>query len=129
MAYDDARQLTSVTYALGGAVRSFGYDSLGRTTADTLTGPGGTLRAATYGYDANDNRLTETLAPAALAGSGSQSYGYDRADRLVSWTNTGGATTTYGWDGAGNRTSVNGTAASFDERNQLLTDGTTTFTY
>ncbi|WP_239406143.1 hypothetical protein [Frankia sp. Cj3] len=123
MAYDDARQLTAVSYASGGAVRSFGYDSLGRTTADTLTGPGSTtLRAASYGYDANDNRLTETLAPAglaglagagsqsygydandnrltetlapaALAGSGSQSYGYDRADRLVSWTSTGGTTT------------------------------------
>jgi RHS repeat-associated protein len=38
-------------------------------------------------------------------------------------------TTTYGWDAAGNRTSVNGTAATFDERNRLLSDGTTTYAY
>ncbi|WP_322756813.1 RHS repeat-associated core domain-containing protein, partial [Frankia sp. Cas3] len=119
----------AVTYASGGAVRSFGYDNLGRTTADTLSGPGGTLRAATYSYDANDNRLTETLSPAALAGSGSQSYGYDRADRLTSWTSPANVTTSYGWDGAGNRTAVNGTAASFDERNRLTSDGTATYTY
>ncbi|WP_239395218.1 RHS repeat domain-containing protein, partial [Frankia sp. CiP3] len=65
----------------------------------------------------------------SAAGSGSQSFGYDRADRLTSWTNPANVTTSYGWDGAGNRTSAGGAAASFDERNQLLTDGTTTFTY
>ncbi|WP_322780541.1 RHS repeat-associated core domain-containing protein, partial [Frankia sp. Cas4] len=129
LGYDDADQLTSVSYASGGAVRSFGYDNLGRTTADTLSGPGGTLRAATYSYDNNDNRLTETLSPAGLAGSGSQSYGYDRADRLTSWTSPANVTTSYGWDGAGNRTAVNGTAASFDERNRLTSDGTATYTY
>ncbi|WP_250290200.1 DUF6531 domain-containing protein, partial [Frankia sp. CiP1_Cm_nod1] len=129
LAYDDAGQLTSVTYAAGGAVRSFGYDNLGRTSTDTLTGPGGVLRAATYGYDNNDNRLTETLSPSGLSGSGNQSYGYDRSNRLVSWTGPGGATTTYGWDAAGNRTSVNGATASVDERNRLLSDGTATYTY
>ncbi|WP_322780734.1 hypothetical protein [Frankia sp. Cas4] len=129
LAYDDADQLTAVTYASGGAVRSFGYDSLGRTTSDMVTGPGGTLRVATYSYDANDNRLTETLSPAGLSGSGSQSFGYDRADRLTSWTSPANVTTSYGWDGAGNRTSAGGTAATFDERNRLLADGTATYTY
>ncbi len=94
-----------------------------------MTGPGGTLRAATYSYDANDNRLTETLSPAGLPGSGSQSFGYDRADRLTNWTSPANVTTSYGWDGAGNRTSAGGTAATFDERNRLTSDGTATYTY
>ncbi|MCK9903998.1 DUF6531 domain-containing protein [Frankia sp. Cpl3] len=128
LTYDSARQLTSVAYGAG-ATRTFGYDDLGRTVSDTLTGSGGTLRTQTYGYDANDNRLTTTLSPATVASAGTQSYTYDHANRLTSWTDPASVTTTYGWDAAGNRTSVNGTAATYDQRNRLLSDGTATYTY
>ncbi|WP_255354380.1 polymorphic toxin-type HINT domain-containing protein, partial [Frankia sp. ACN1ag] len=129
LSYDDARQLTSVAYGSGGAVRSFGYDGLGRTTADTLTGPGGTLRSQTYTYDNNDNPLTTVIGPAGVAGAGTQTYGYDRSDRLTAWTDPANVTTTYGWDAAGNRTAVNAATASFDERNRLLSDGSATYGY
>ncbi|WP_054567210.1 DNRLRE domain-containing protein, partial [Frankia sp. R43] len=128
LAYDQARQLTSVTYSAG-ATRTFGYDDLGRTTSDTLTGTGGTLRTQTYTYDANDNPTATTIGPVGVAAAGTQTYAYDRADRLTSWTNPASVTTTYGWDAAGNRTSVNGTAATYDQRNRLLTDGTATYAY
>ncbi|MCK9930394.1 DUF6531 domain-containing protein [Frankia sp. Mgl5] len=127
--YDPARQLTSVTYTNPGATRTFGYDDLGRTTSDTLAGPGGTLRAQTYAYDLNDNRLSTVISPGTVASAGTQSYTYDRADRLTSWTDPASVTTTYGWDAAGNRTSINGVAATFDQRNRLLSDGTATYSY
>ena len=82
-------------------MRSFGYDDLGRTISDSLSGPGGVLREQTYAYDANDNRTSTTVGPAGVAGAGTQSYGYDRADRLVSWTDQASVTTAYGWDAAG----------------------------
>ncbi|WP_194235869.1 hypothetical protein, partial [Streptomyces sp. CB01881] len=43
--------------------------------------------------------------------------------------NNGTTATAYTWDAAGNRTSAGGTASSFDERNELLNDGTTTYSY
>ena len=118
-----------MTYANPQTVRSFGYDDLGRTTSDSLSGPGGALREQTYAYDANDNRTSTTVGPAGVAGAGTQSYGYDRADRLVSWTDQASVTTAYGWDAAGNRISAGGAAAVFDERNRLLSDGTATYDY
>jgi|GEM_PF-1091051 len=128
--YDDARQLTSIDYDGGnGAVRAFDHDQLGRVTSDTLSGPSGTLREQTYAYDDNGNLTSTTISGSGIAGAGTQSYAYDWADRLTSWTSQASVTTTYGWDGAGNRTSVNGTAATFDARNRLLSSGSTTYTY
>ncbi|MBL7496454.1 DNRLRE domain-containing protein [Frankia sp. CNm7] len=128
LGYDDAGQITSVTYS--GATRTFGYDDLGRTISDTLTGPGGTvLRGQSYTYDNNDNRLSTTLGPLGVAGAGTQTYTYDWADRLTSWTDQANVTTTYGWDAAGNRTSENAAVSTFDQRNRLLSDGTSTYTY
>ncbi len=129
LAYDAARQLTSIRYGSGGATRTFGYDDLGRTTSDTLAGPGGTLRGQSYTYDAEDNELSTTVSPATVAGAGTSTYTYDRADRLTSWTDPASTTTSYGWDPAGNRTAVNGVAATYDQRNRLLSDGTATYSY
>jgi len=128
--YDDAGQLTSIDYDGGtGAIRAFDYDQLGRVTSDTVSGPGGTLRAQTYAYDDNDNLTSTTISGSGVAGAGTQTYGYDWANRLTSWTNQASTTTTYGWDNAGNRTSAGGVTATFDARNRLLTSGTTTYTY
>ncbi|MDT3443840.1 RHS repeat-associated core domain-containing protein [Pseudofrankia sp. BMG5.37] len=128
--YDDAGQLSSVDYHGGtGAVRSFDYDQLGRVTSDTLTGPSGTLRAQSYAYDDNDNLTSTTISGSGVAGAGTQSYGYDWANRLTSWTNQASVTTSYGWDGAGNRTSAGGTSATYDARNRLASSGSTSYAY
>ncbi|MDT3443600.1 DNRLRE domain-containing protein [Pseudofrankia sp. BMG5.37] len=134
--YDDAGQLTSIDYHGGtGATQTFDYDQLGRLTDDTLAGPSGTLRDQTYAYDNNDNLTSTTITGTGtgtgtgVAGAGTQTYGYDWADRLTSWTNQSSATTTYGWDEAGNRTSTGGTTATFDARNRLTSDGTASYTY
>ncbi|EFC82515.1 DNRLRE domain-containing protein [Parafrankia sp. EUN1f] len=127
LGYDDAGQITSVTYS--GATRTFGYDNLGRTTSDTLTAGSTVRRTQTYTYDNNDNRLTTVIGPAGVVGAGTQSYGYDWADQLTSWTNQSSVTTTYGWDAAGNRTAKNGVVSTFDARNRLTSDGTATYTY
>ncbi|WP_432155436.1 RHS repeat domain-containing protein [Streptomyces sp. bgisy153] len=63
------------------------------------------------------------------AGSGTQSYGYDRTGRLTSWTGVDGTVTSYGWDAAGNRTSAGDVTAVCDERNRLLSAGNVTYTY
>ncbi|OHV60872.1 RHS repeat-associated core domain-containing protein [Pseudofrankia sp. BMG5.36] len=128
--YDDAGQLTSIDYHGGtGATQTFDYDQLGRLTDDTLAGPSGALRGQTYGYDNNDNLISTTITGTGVAGAGTQTYAYDWADRLTSWTNQSSVTKTYGWDAAGNRTSVGGATATFDARNQLTSDGTASYTY
>ncbi|MBL7632607.1 RHS repeat protein, partial [Frankia sp. CN6] len=127
LAYDDAGQLTSVTYP--GATRTFAYDNLGRTIADTLTAGATALRGQSYTYDNNDNRLSTTTGPLGVAGAGTQTYTYDWANRLTSWTDPASVVTTYGWDAAGNRTSQNAVVSTYDARNRLTSDGTSTYTY
>ncbi|MDQ2815587.1 MAG: hypothetical protein M3Z75_28010, partial [Actinomycetota bacterium] len=75
-----------------------------------------------------------TTSGLATAGGGTgtvaNTYGYDQAGRLTSWTAApagGSATTkTYGYDNAGNLTGNNGTTYSYDARNELTSDGSNT---
>ncbi|MFE7488598.1 LamG-like jellyroll fold domain-containing protein [Kitasatospora sp. NPDC057541] len=113
--------------------RRLSYDALGRLTTDQLmvnptVGTGTQLTATAYAYDL-DNRLTRKIVSGTLAEPAKDNtYGYDFAGRLTSWT-ADGTTTPYTWDAAGNRTG-NGTAtASYDERNRLVGDGTSTYRY
>jgi RHS repeat-associated protein len=137
--YNDAGQLDDIEYGAGRA-RDFSYDDLGRLKRDELNRAWNTTRAApeviaavSYEYD-NDDRLTKKQTE-KVADSGANTYTYDWSDRLTSWTHDSDdgtsptTTTTYGWDGASNRTSVDGVAAEFDERNRLLDDGESTYTY
>jgi RHS repeat-associated protein len=128
--YDAAAQLVSITTGVAGATRTYTYDDLGRMMSDTLGDPANPSTAThtiSYSYDGNSNRTATVVGPAGLANSAANnsSYTYDRADRLASWTdNATSTTTTYGWDGAGNRLSAGATTASFDERNRILSDST-----
>ncbi|MFL6125309.1 LamG-like jellyroll fold domain-containing protein [Actinophytocola sp.] len=126
VAYNDAGELSSVDYGAG-RLREFTYDDLGRLKLDKL----GTTASIAYDYDLNDRLTTKNTT--GFTGAGQNTYGYDQADRLTSWTNqpTGGTatTTTYGWDKAGNRTSAAGKTSTYDERNRLTSDGTDTYTY
>ncbi|WP_052685269.1 RHS repeat-associated core domain-containing protein [Lentzea aerocolonigenes] len=120
--YDAAGKLTTRNYGAG-RVRTTGYDDLGRLTSDVLRdGAGQAFSTLTYGYDAEDHLISKTV------GGTNNTYRYDQAGRLLSWT-AGGTTTEYTWDAAGNRISAGGKAAIFDERNRLLNDGTSTYTY
>ncbi|MGC9536762.1 DNRLRE domain-containing protein [Streptomyces sp. UG1] len=126
--YDTASRLTSVAYGSTGATRSLGYDVLDRPTSDVLNSPSGTTTASVaYDFDKASHLTGKTTT--GTAGAGTQSYGYDRAGRLTSWTAVDGTVTSYGWDAAGNRTSAGGVTAVYDERNRLLSAGDTTYTY
>jgi RHS repeat-associated protein len=124
--YDAAGAVNRVEYG-SGRVRSFGYDDLGRTASDTLRNPGGaTVYSVSYGYDPADQLVSKSTT--GTAGSGDNRYAYDLDGRLTSWTSAG-RTTSYGWDGAGNRTAAGAVTFSYDERNRLLSDGTSNYTY
>ncbi|MFJ9612047.1 LamG-like jellyroll fold domain-containing protein [Kitasatospora sp. NPDC101176] len=125
--YDTAGRLTTERYGTGGGTRSYGYDSLGRLRDDTVKNPAGaTVASIGYGYDLNSRITSKTTT--GTAGAAGNQYGYDLAGRLTNWNN-GTTVTAYTWDAAGNRTSAGGVTSSFDERNELLNDGTTTYTY
>ncbi|MFF3398117.1 LamG-like jellyroll fold domain-containing protein [Streptomyces sp. NPDC002659] len=110
------------------ARRTYGYDGLGRLTSDRITDPAGTAETASIAYDYDlDDRLTKKNTK-GTAGAANNAYGYDQAGRLTSWTN-GGTTTAYSWDDAGNRTKAGAATSSYDARNRLLSDGTSTYSY
>ncbi|MBW4717893.1 RHS repeat-associated core domain-containing protein [Saccharothrix obliqua] len=100
------------------AGRRISHDDLGRTKTRSVTG-----FTVGYTYDDDDKVKTRTTNGAT------ESYDYDGAGRLTSWTDTTGHLTTYGWDLAGNRTSVGATTYSYDERDRLRSGGGATHEY
>ncbi|MGP4105033.1 LamG-like jellyroll fold domain-containing protein, partial [Nonomuraea sp. KM90] len=126
--YDKANRVTSLTAANPASTQTIGYDDLGRATSQTLKNSTGTeIAKITYGWDKDDNLTTKTTM--GLAGAGTNTYGYDHANRLTSWTAPSGATTAYEWDAAGNRTKAGNKSYTYDERNRLTSGDNTTYTY
>jgi RHS repeat-associated protein len=126
--YDKANRVTSLAAANPASTQSIGYDDLGRATSQVLKSSTGTeLAKITYGWDLDDNLTTKTTT--GLAGAGTNTYTYDHANRLTSWTAPGGTTTAYEWDAAGNRTKAGGKTYTYDERNRLTSGDDTTYTY
>lgn len=124
--YDAAGQTSAIDYGAG-RVRSFGYDNFGRLTSDTLRNSGGqTVASVGYEFNLNDQLTRKTTT--GLAGAGENTYGYDHAGRLTSWTSAAG-TVGYGWDDSGNRVRAGAKTASYDERNRLLSDGDYGYAY
>jgi RHS repeat-associated protein len=125
--YNALSQVNSIQYGAGGNNRTFGYDSLHRLTADTLKTAGGTTVASiAYGYDANGNETSKTTT--GFAGSAANTYIYDQANRLTSWSN-GTTSTAYGYDASGNRTQVGASVYTYDARDELTSDGTNSYSY
>lgn len=100
--FDDFSSWRSQTWAVGDAQTqtiTYGYDPLNRLTSATSTN-GDNFQ---YTYDAVGNRLTETTA--------------------------GGVTLNYVYDDANRLTSVDGTTYTWDNNGNLLSDGTSIYTY
>ncbi|MEU0092656.1 LamG-like jellyroll fold domain-containing protein [Kribbella sp. NPDC006257] len=124
--YDSAGAPKTINYGLG-RTRTFDYDELGRLKSDGLKNSAGTtVSSIAYSFDLSDNLIGKTTT--GVQGAGANTYTYDDAGRLRSWTGAG-KTTSYGWDDAGNRVSADGKTARFDERNRLITDGTADYSY
>jgi RHS repeat-associated protein len=127
--WDAAAQLTGVDYS-GGGRRRFVYDQAGRVTSDQLSTSTATVTAGySYEWDADSNLTARTVTLPGNTGAGVNRYGYDNAGRLTSWTRPNNSTLTYTWDAAGNLTANAGVAQTFDQRNRMLTSGSTTYTW
>ncbi|WP_189137129.1 RHS repeat-associated core domain-containing protein [Nonomuraea glycinis] len=131
--YDGASNLTSLTAVQGTTTtdsQSFTYDDLDQPLTHTLrrgNSSGSQLAKITYGWDKDGNLTTKTTA--GTAGAGTNTYAYDHAGRLTSWTAPGGATTAYEWDAAGNRTKAGDKTYVYDARNRMTSGGGSTYTY
>ena len=76
------------------------------STSVTATRGGANARKATLGF--TGGLLTSMTQASDTGGSRTVTYGYDTANQqLTSITDTGGAVTTFSWDGAGNLVSIN----------------------
>jgi RHS repeat-associated protein len=127
--YNPLNQVSKITYGSGGLVRSLGYDSAHRPQSDTLANSAGTTVASiTYGWDNNSNLTSKATSGLAYARGQANTYTYDQANRLTSWSD-GVATTGYGYDESGNRTQVNGNTLTYDPRDQLTSAYGATYTY
>src|SRR5439155_8374924 len=125
--YNPLRQVSRITYTPGANSRAFGYNALHQLTSDTLkTGSGATIASIVYGYDLNGNETSKTTT--GVTGSTANTYTYDFADRLTSWT-SGAGTSTYAYDDSGNRTKSGTQTFTYDARNQLLTGAGSGYTY
>src|SRR4029077_13287208 len=125
--FDTAGQLSNVVYS-GGGYRTLDYDDLGRLTGDQMHTSGGTITAGnTYGYDADNHVTTRSDNLPGNSAAGINTYSYDNAGRVATWTNPATTTVNYTYDDAGNLTNNAGTTATYDQRNQLLSSGTTSY--
>ncbi len=125
LGYNAAGQLSTIDYG-SARIRTIGYDPYGRMNSDVLKAGATSVSSITYGYDPDNNVTSKKTT--GVAGAGDNTYAYDQLGRLTTWTK-GTTATQYGWDNASNRTKVGTKLATYDERNRLLNDGTSTYTY
>lgn len=124
--YNTLDQLKQIQYGTGGDTRALTYNPLHQLTGDTLTNATATVASITYGYDPNGNLTSKTTT--GFAGAAANTYTYDYANRLTSWT-AGNTTTSYSYDATGNRTQVGANVYTYDARDQLTSDGVNSYTY
>lgn len=125
--YDAVGRRGTLQYP-NGAVTAYQYDAGSRLTSVGTTAPAGLIDLWAYSYDAVGNRLSRADVSGAA-----DSFRYDAAGRLTEANYASGAFEKFGYDKVGNRlssTSQNGeTTYSYDIANQLLSAGSTVFTY
>jgi RHS repeat-associated protein len=129
--YKPGGQVDLVSYGAGNVSKDYDYDDLGRLKSEAVVNGSNTLTKSAYTYDANGNTLTKTVSPATVAGAGTNTYTYDKADRITSWKNPANFTTNYTWDDNSNRLTAGTSTFTYDARNRLNTSTTagTTTTY
>ncbi|MEV5943426.1 LamG-like jellyroll fold domain-containing protein [Streptomyces sp. NPDC051994] len=115
----------SVDYG-NGTSRSYTYDGQNNLTGDSLKTSSGTTASLAYSYFASGRLKTKTTT--GVAGTSNNTYSYDGAGRLASWSN-GSNATSYGYDGNGNLTASGASTATYSERNQLKNAAGTDYTY
>jgi RHS repeat-associated protein len=117
-----------------GVLAVYGYDDLGRRTSLAR----GNGASTSYGYDAasrlsqmvNDfagatHDLTSTFAYNAAG----QIVGATRSNDLYAWTGHGSGSTASTADGRNRLDSIDGAAVVHDARGNIVSDGTTSYTY
>ncbi|MFJ8580372.1 LamG-like jellyroll fold domain-containing protein [Micromonospora sp. NPDC093277] len=115
--YNSLSQVETIGYGAGGNTRTLSYDGLHRLTGDHLAVPiGDTIAKIAYAYDENDNEISK--ATTGFAGSTTNTYTYDLANRLTSWDN-GTTPVVYAYDKSGNRVQAGTVTFAYDQRNQL----------
>ncbi|MEJ5312591.1 MAG: RHS repeat-associated core domain-containing protein [Anaerolineae bacterium] len=144
-AYDSAGRLSATTLP-NGVVTTHSYDPASRLTALTHTHNGALLARYAYTLDATGNRtrVTETVSGVTRG----ISYTYDSLYRLTAADYSTGEYYAYQYDPVGNRevmtdtavhtyvydaanrlTNADGVVHTWDNRGNLLADGTFTYTY
>ncbi len=113
-----------------GIVSTYDYNPVGALTGLANTLSDSTLSSfSSFSYDGvfNLTGFSGTYGSGSSYPNGSRTFGYDSKDRLTSSSipTSGSSTTssTFGFDSAGNRTSVNSTTIGFNSDNQLTTSG------
>jgi YD repeat-containing protein len=94
--------------------------------SDVLKAGTASVSSITYGYDADNNITSKNTT--GVAGAGNNTYAYDQLGRLTSWTkgnNLYRLRVGCRFQPHQGRHQL----ASYDERNRLLDDGTSTYTY
>ncbi|MFC6086848.1 LamG-like jellyroll fold domain-containing protein [Sphaerisporangium aureirubrum] len=126
--YDDADRLTTLTSAAPQTTQTFAYDDLDRLTSHTLKNSAGAQIAKIgYGWDKDDLLVSKTTE--GTTGAGANTYGYDQAGRLTSWTAPNGNVTSYTWDASGNRVRAGADTYVYDQRNRLTSGAGSDYTY
>ena len=119
--YDADGRLLELTRP-NGVLSRWAYDDAGRATGVRHLRDGTVVERAEYELDADGNRTSVTTE------AGREAFGYNAIDQLVTATDVGGVTTTYGYDAAGNRTSSKrgsapATTSVYDDASQLVSVG------
>ena len=105
-----------------GVTRTFAYDALGRVTDDKTAKAGTTLTRREYTWNADSSLDKMTLTQPGNTAAGVHQYTYDLGSRLTGVVTPAGSST-YGYDAAGNRTTVNGVVSVYDQRNRVTNVG------
>ncbi|MFE5309918.1 RHS repeat-associated core domain-containing protein [Isoptericola sp. NPDC056605] len=108
--------------------RTYRHDPLGRVTNVVATGLSSRYQWS-GDYDQAGRLVEETIAPAQAAGAGTTTYRYDDLSRLVGWTGPDDVAHNQEFDEAGNLTSIDTRQFVYDERNRLVSEGETAYTW
>jgi len=130
--YDNANRRISMTLPSStGITVSYGYDHAGHTTSIKAVKGSTTLLSLTYSY--TKSLKTGTSYSDNTSQTYNFTYSYDALNRLTGAAGSGSTSSSYSYDGAGNRTSATShgvtTTYSYNSADELvssLVNGTTT---